>query len=135
MDLTKKKELAARALNIGKDRIIFNNSRLDEIKDAITKQDIKDLFNSKAIAIKEIKGRKTKKKRKTRIRQGHVRKKVLNKKREYIIFVRKLRKYLSSLKKQGAIKRENYLNLRKEIRARTIKSISQLKERIKELAK
>ncbi len=135
MDLSKKKELAARALNIGKHRIIFNNSRLDEIKDAITKQDIKDLFNSKAIAIKEIKGRKTKKKRKTRIRQGHVRKKVLNKKREYIIFVRKLRKYLSSLKKQGAIKRENYLNLRKEIRARTIKSISQLKERIKELAK
>lgn len=135
MDLSKKKELAARALSIGKDRIIFNNSRLDEIKDAITKQDIKDLFNSGAIAIKEIKGRKTKKKRKTRIRQGHVRKKARNRKYEYIIFIRKLRRYLSPLKKQGAITRENYLSLRKEIRARTIKSISQLKERIKELAK
>ena len=43
MNLQKKKELAARTLTIGKDRIMFNTSRLDEIKEAITKQDIKDL--------------------------------------------------------------------------------------------
>jgi len=37
MKINNKKELAARTLGIGKSRILFNNSRLSEIKDAITK--------------------------------------------------------------------------------------------------
>jgi len=133
MKLNKKKELAARTLKVGKSRIIFNIQRLEEIKEAITKQDIKDLISSKAILIKEIKGRKIKPKRKTRIRQGSRRKKVINKKREYMIAVRKLRKHLVLSKKQGLISRDIYYKLRKEIRARTIKSIVQIKERISHL--
>lgn len=133
MKLNKKKELAARTLNVGKDRIIFNIQRLEEIKEAITKQDIKDLISSKAIFIREIKGRKIKPKRKTRIRQGSRRKKVINKKREYMIAVRKLRKYIALYKRQGLISRDLYYKLRKEIRARTIKSIVQIKERISNL--
>ncbi len=132
MNLNKKKPLAARTLGIGKARIVFNVNRLDEIKEAITKQDIKYLLETKAISIREVKGRKTKKKRKTRIREGSRRKKIVNKKREYMIMVRKLRRYLKSLKKQEAISRESYIKLRKEVRSKTIKSVSQLKERIAE---
>ena len=34
MDLSKKKRLAKRTLNVGEDRIVFLESRLEEIKDA-----------------------------------------------------------------------------------------------------
>ncbi|MCH7774798.1 MAG: hypothetical protein IH784_10400 [Bacteroidetes bacterium] len=65
MNLAKKKELAARTLNVGKSRVTFVRSRLDEIKEAITKQDIRDLQKEGAILIRGIKGkRKAKKKRK-----------------------------------------------------------------------
>ena len=135
MNLNKKRELVARTLDIGKGRIVFNTNRLDEIKEAITKQDIKDLVYSKAIILKEKKGRRTKSKRKTRIRQGSRRRKIVDKKREYIIITRKLRKYITYLKKQSKISKEIYLNLRKEIKARTIKSLVQMKERIAEVTK
>ena len=58
MQLNKKKELAARTLNVGIGRIFFNRERLEEIKEAITRQDIRDLVSVKAISVKEIKGRK-----------------------------------------------------------------------------
>lgn len=130
MDLTKKRELAARTLNVGKDRIVFNTQRLDEIKEAITKQDIKDLLNTKAIIIKETSGRRKNIKRKLRRRSGSIKKKPKSRKREYIIITRKLRNYLSHLKRKGAISIESYYSLRKDIRTRTIKSLAQMKEKI-----
>ena len=130
MNLLKKKELAARTLNVGKDRIIFNTQRLEEIKEAITKQDIKDLFNSKAIIIKEISGRKAKFKR--RRRAGSIRKRPAQSKRKYIIITRKLRRYLSVLKRKGQITQEKFIKLRQEIRASAFKSLAQLKDRILE---
>ncbi len=38
MNLSKKKLLAVKTLRVGKERITFSPSRLDEIKEAITKQ-------------------------------------------------------------------------------------------------
>ncbi len=128
MNLNKKKELAARTINIGKKRIVFNINRLDEIKEAITKQDIKDLIKTEAIIIKEIKGRKVKVKRKTRIRAGSRRRIIINKKREYINLVRKLRNYLKALKKQGKISKVNNIKILTEIKARKIKNISQIRD-------
>lgn len=135
MNLRKKKELAARALNISRDRIVFNTSRLEEIKTAITKQDMKDLLNSSAIFIKEIGGRKKVVKRNTRRKGGSIRKKHRKRKREYMIITRKLRAYLSTLKKRGLIQKEEFLKLRKEIRASDFKSLAQLKEKISEVKK
>lgn len=135
MNLRKKKELAARALNISRARIIFNTSRLEEIKNAITKQDIKDLLNSKAILIKEILGRKKVVKRNTRRKGGSIRKKHKKRKYEYMILTRKLRAYLSSLKKRGLIQKEQFLKLRKEIRASDFKSLAQMKEKMQEVKK
>ena len=74
MNLEKKKMLAARTLGVGKARIIFNVARINEIKEAITKQDIRDLAADKAILIREIKGTKKKVKRKTRRRAGSIKK-------------------------------------------------------------
>ena len=63
MKLNKKKELAVKILGVGKSRIIFEKSRLEEIKDAITRQDIRDLAASGAIKIRLVKGRKKKERR------------------------------------------------------------------------
>lgn len=131
MNLNKKKELAARTLNVGLGRILFNSQRLNDIKEAITKQDIKDLKADGAIFIKEIKGRRKHVKRKTRRRIGSRKKKVMGKKRVYVILTRKLRRYLALLKKQGSLSQENFLSLRKKIKTNTIQSLAQLKEIIK----
>ena len=53
MNLKNKKELASRMLGIGKERIIFVEEREEDIKNAITRQDIKELVKEKAILIKE----------------------------------------------------------------------------------
>ncbi len=135
MNLSKKKELAVRTLNVGRDRIVFNVSSLSEIEKAITKQDIRDLLNSKAILIKEIGGRRKIIKRKTRRKAGTVRKKPKKRKQEYMTITRKLRSYLSSLKKRGLIQKEKFLKLRKEIRASSFKSLAQMKEKMQEVKK
>lgn len=127
MNLKRKKELASRTLGFGKERIVFVKSRLDDIKEAITKQDVRDLLNDKAIIIREIKGKK-KKARKKSLSIGNIRKKVKKRKKEYIILTRKLRKYISDLKKQGKISKEEIQKIRKNIKNRTFKSKIHLKE-------
>ena len=128
MKLDKKKQLAVKTLKVGKSRIIFNLTRLDEIKDAITKQDIRDLKQSGAIIIKEIKGTKKNVKRKTRRRAGSIKKKVKKKKKNYMALTRKLRSFIFELKKHETISLEKYKDLRKKIRAKTFRSKAHLKE-------
>ncbi|MEK6915166.1 MAG: 50S ribosomal protein L19e [Nanoarchaeota archaeon] len=134
MDLSKKKALAARTLGVGEGRIRFNSNSLNEIKEAITKQDIRDLVSSKAILIKETKGKKAKKPRK-RARAGSIRMRPNNRKREYIILTRKLRAYLSEIRKQGKIDDGEFLKLRKGIRSKIFKNKSHLKENIQLMQK
>ena len=129
MDLSKKKKLAKRTLNVGEDRIVFLESRLEEIKDAITKQDIRDLLKSGAIMIKERKGRRKVQRRRSRS-TGNIRRKARGKKREYIILTRKLRRYLKSQASKGKLPKENLTNMRKKIRNREFRSAAHIKEYI-----
>lgn len=127
MNLGKKKALAIRTLKVGKERIVFVKSRLNEIKEAITKQDIRDLLKEGAIIIKTIKGRRKVVRKRSRS-PGNIRKKVNRRKREYVIITRKLRKHVAGLKKRGEISNEDFKEIRKKIRNREFKSIAQLKE-------
>ncbi len=133
MNLGKKKELAARTLKVGKERIAFVQSRLNEIKDAITKQDIKDLNKDGAIEIKEIKGRKKIVKRKRKRSYGKIKKKVKTRKQDYVIMTRKLRTYVAGLKQQGSLSKEEVEDIRKKIRNKHFRSKAHLKEYIKGL--
>lgn len=127
MNLRKKKSLAVRTLKIGKERIVFVKSRLDEIKEALTKQDIRDLQKDGAILVKEIKGtRKIRKKSKKRT-PGNIRKKVNKRKQEYVIMTRKLRRYVAEMKKQGKLSAEEIKDIRNKIRNRIFKSKAHLK--------
>lgn len=130
MNLSNKKSLVAKTLRVGKGRVVFNIQRLDEIKEAMTKQDVRDLYNSGAIAIAEIKGSRRKEQRTTRRRAGSIKKKVDKSKRTYITLTRKLRRHLKEILLQGKITRSQYWLLRKEIRSRNFRSKAHLKERL-----
>ncbi len=128
MNLGKKKQLAAKVLNVGKNRIKFAGDKLPEIKEAITKQDIRDLYKEGFITIKSVRGRREKKKRRTRRGPGKIKIKVNKRKQNYIKITRKLRGYLRELKNQKKISNENYWQLRKKIKARYFRSKAYLKE-------
>ena len=134
MNLSKKKKLAKRTFGVGENRIVFVESRLNDIKEAITKQDMRDLRQDKAIIIKEKKGRK-KVIRKRRRSTGNIRKKINTRKRDYVILTRKLRKYVSEIKNQGKISKEEVNDIRKKIRNKAFRSKSHLKEYIEGLRK
>jgi ribosomal protein L19E len=135
MNLGKKKALAIRTLKVGKERIIFLKSRLKEIKEAITKEDIRSLKKDGAILVEEKSGRKKILKRKTKRSPGNIRKKINVRKKEYVIMTRKLRTYVAEMKKQGKISREDFLDIRKKIRNKIFKSKANLKEYIGRLNK
>jgi large subunit ribosomal protein L19e len=128
MNLKKKKELSARTLGVGKNRIYFNPEHLTDIKEAITKQDIRDLYSEKIITIKPILGRKKREKRKTKIGFGHIKKKIRNRKQIYVKITRKLRGYLKELRNLKIIPQELYLELRKKVKTREFKSKASLRE-------
>ena len=128
MNLGKKKALAARTFGVGESRIEFVTPRLEEIKEAITKQDIRDLYKEGAIRIKNIKGRKTRFGKKKKRSTGNVRKKVNKRKKEYVLATRKLRKHLSDNKKKMTTKEAK--EIRKKIRNRFFKSKSHLQNYI-----
>ena len=133
MQLSKKKDLAAKVLKVGKNRIMFVEANLPEIKEAITRMDILDLHKSGAIKIREVSGRKKIVKRKNRRRTGKIKKTVNTRKAEYVIITRKLRAFTRGLVRTGKLDKEANRRIRKEIRARKYKSKRHLKESLEEL--
>lgn len=129
MNLEKKKILASKVFGVGKSRIMFVEPRLDEIKEAITRQDIRDLQKDGAIIIKNIKGRRSKKTGKSRS-VGNVRKKINKRKRNYVLLTRRLREYTAQLKNQGKFSKEEVAEIRKKIRNKHFRSKGHLKEHI-----
>jgi large subunit ribosomal protein L19e len=126
--LDKRKFLASKVLGVGMNKILFDTSRLEEIKEAITKQDIRDLYENGAITIKERIGRRKYVKRTTKRGFGKIKKMVRHPKRDYMIMTRKLRRYSKELLKQNKMDKEKYFTIRKMIRAKTFKDKSHLKE-------
>lgn len=130
MNLKKKKELAAKTLGVGKNRISFSPQGLSEIKEAITKQDIKTLFEEGIIKIKPVKGRRKIIIRKRRKGPGKIKMKVKHRKQDYVKITRKLRKYLKVLKSDNSLDLKTYYDLRGKIRMRFFKSMAHFKEYI-----
>jgi large subunit ribosomal protein L19e len=128
MNLRSKKYLASKTFGVGKDRIVFVNERIEEIKEAITKQDMRNLQKDGAIIIKEVRGRSKNIKKGGKKTMGKIRKIVNTRKREYVILTRKLRKVLQEKKKKGEIGRKEVKELRKKIRNKIFKSKAHLKE-------
>jgi len=133
MNLSKKKELAAKTLKVGKGRIIFNSENLAEIKEAITRQDIKGLKDEGIISIRPVKGRTKNVKRKHRRGPGRIKKKVSHRKQEYVKITRKLRFYLKNLRERGIVDRDLNKKIRNKIRMRELKSKAGMKDYLKSI--
>ncbi len=127
MNLATKKELAKKALGVGKNRIMFNKEGLGDINEAITKNDIRDLVKEGLIVIKPIKGRRRKEKRKTKKGPGKMKMRIVPRKQTYVKITRKLRGIVRGLLEQGKISKDMYYELRKKIKTRAFKSKAQLK--------
>ncbi len=61
---------------------------------------------------------------------GNIRKKPNKRKKEYVILIRKLRKYVTELKKQGKLNTSEVKDIRKRMRNKEFRSKAHLKERL-----
>lgn len=133
------KRLAASVLKVGQNKVCFDNSRIDDIREAITKEDIKQLVKEKAIKKKPFKGTKRRagKKRQKRKRKGRrrgvgKRKKIVNKrKKEYMVKIRKFRTYIRELKLNKNITAKESNILMKLAKAGMFRSKKEIKEKLK----
>lgn len=131
MNLAKKKRISAAALKVGINRVIFDKERLNEIKEAITKQDMRDLFKDGAIHISSVKG-KHKKEKRGRRREGSIKRKRKAGKRDYILKIRKLRAYLKMMKERQQITGERYRKLRNYAKSGIFKDLKHMISYLKE---
>lgn len=117
MKLSLQKRLASKVSGASPKRIRFDTERLEEIKDAITKADIKGLINSRAIIVLQKKGtsrvrvnpdRKTLKKGKHTARQPG--------KKVWMHKVRALREMVMTLRDKELITKADYHDLYMKIK-------------------
>ncbi|MEK6885630.1 MAG: 50S ribosomal protein L19e [Nanoarchaeota archaeon] len=127
INLTQRKALAAKVLGCGKNKVRFDVAHLAEIKEAITKQDIRDMYAEGIISIAPNGGRMTKEKRRTRRGPGSIKCTIKDGKTEYCILVRKLRRHVKEIRKQGKMNHERHQELRRKIKAGDFKSKAHLK--------
>ena len=113
------KRIAATILKGSKNRVWFDRNRLEEIKEAITKADVRSLIKKGAISIKPIKGTSNVRVRKRRVqkvkkkRKGHGSRKGKenardNRKKFWMNGIRLQRKFLKELKDKGIIDNKTY---------------------------
>ncbi|MCK5107243.1 MAG: 50S ribosomal protein L19e [Nanoarchaeota archaeon] len=123
MKLNTQKRIAADVLGCSANRVTLDEERLDEIKEAITKTDIRSLIKDKAIKMKPIAGtsksrtRHVKNQKKKGLRSGYGKRKGkatarLPKKIKWMAKIRTQRKFIKELKEKGIVETKEYSELR-----------------------
>ena len=122
MKLKTQKRIAAQLLKVGTGKIWFNPEKLNEIKEAITKSDIRSLIREKIIKAKKIPYQskvgarriKVKKRKGLRIGQGSRKGKRtarLSRKRSWIVKIRSQRIFLRILKEKKLIDNKTFVDV------------------------
>ncbi|MEK6826661.1 MAG: 50S ribosomal protein L19e [Nanoarchaeota archaeon] len=138
MNLKNKKQMIARTLNVGKKRIKLEPSKLEEIKKAITKTDIRSLLASGAIKIDNIVGqsryRTNKLKRQKSKGQGKgVGSKKgrkfsrLGAKKRWILRMRTQRGFIKALKDRDKVSKSTYRDLYSMIKSNRFRNVRLIK--------
>lgn len=138
MNLKNKKRIAAQVLKSGLKRVWFNPDKLSEIKEAITKEDIRNLIREGTIRIKQKKGisrfrvRKTLVQKRKGRRQGPGTRKGkatarLSRKQDWMNRVRKQRALLKILKDKKVLSSKEYSDLRLKVKGGFFRSKRHLK--------
>jgi large subunit ribosomal protein L19e len=142
VNIKKKRELVARILGVGSNRIRFEPDRLEDVGDSITRENIRSLVNSGAIWTVQRKGtsrgRSVAKKSVWKIHgKGPGSKKGkktarVGKKAVYVVRVRSMRYHLKVLKDRKDINNEAYWNLYKKVNGGQVRSLAHLRDLVKE---
>lgn len=138
MNLKNKKRISATVLKSGLKRVWFNPDKLSDIKEAITKDDIRNLVRAGSIRVKPKRGNSRFRFRKLLVqkrkgrRQGPGTRKGkatsrLPRKREWINKVRKQREFIKLLKDKKAIDLIKYHDLRAKVKGGFFRSRRHLK--------
>ncbi|MBS3159644.1 50S ribosomal protein L19e [Candidatus Woesearchaeota archaeon] len=125
MNLRSQKRIASDLMNVGSARIWFDPENLDKIKEAITKEDIRNLIKENIVIIKQLHGTARTRARKIRIqkrkkqrkgkgsRKGKANARLSNKKR-WMNKIRLLRNTFKEYKIKDLINHETYKLMRKK---------------------
>src|SRR5574339_268620 len=117
VNLKKKRELVARMLNVGANRVRFEPDKLDDIADSITREDIRSLIKNGVIWTAKTKGTS---------RAGAKAKLQVKK-------IRTMKYHLKILKSRNDINRDIFWSLYKKVNGGQIRSLSHLRENIREI--
>lgn len=141
INLKYKRQLAARTLGVGVNRVRFEPEFIEDVLDAITRDDIRSLITAKTIYVvgkrgtsrgrararhlktKHGKGPGSKKGRRT-AREG--------KKEIWVRKVRAMRRHIKILKSRGDIDNKAFWSLYKKINGGHVRSLSHLRELVAE---
>jgi large subunit ribosomal protein L19e len=142
VNIAKKRELAARVLNVGVNRVRFEPDRLEDITDSITRENIRSLVKSGAIWTVQPKGssrgRAIKKRSVWKVHgKGPGSKKGkktarVGKKRVYVVKTRSMRYHLKVIKERKDISNDMYWYLYKRVNGGHVRSLAHLRELVKE---
>jgi large subunit ribosomal protein L19e len=142
VNIRKKRELIARILNIGANRVRFEPDKLDDVADSITRENLRALIKSGTIWTVKPKGTsRARAQSKIAIRKKHGMgpgskkgKKTARtgKKELYVIKVRSMRYYLKVLKDRNDINREMYWLLYKKVNGGQVRTMSHLRDLVKQ---
>jgi large subunit ribosomal protein L19e len=142
-DLTLQKKLAAEILGVGVSRIKIDPSRISDVSQAVTREDVKRLINEGAILIKPehgIAGHASRVRHKKRVkggRRGHGKRKGskharMSSKEAWMGRIRKIRRYLRYLRDHGIIEKKTYRRLYMLAKGGYFTSLSSLRLYLKE---
>ena len=143
VNLKAKKQLVARMYKVGVNRVRFDSDHLDDVADAITRDNIRSLFSANTIKIKPLKGTsrgraKLKKiqKKKRGVKQGSKKGRKgarVGKKEVYVTKVRSLRYRLKIAKDRKEITNTEFWDIYKKIGGNTVRNIAHLRTLIDEI--
>jgi large subunit ribosomal protein L19e len=138
MNLTSKRRVAALLLKVGENRVSMDSTKLQEVKDAITRGDIRSLINKGVISAKratsqshvrsrEIKVQKRKGRRAGKGSRKGVATSRQQPKSQWMDRVRLQRQFLSELKEKNLIINDTYRTLRNKIKGGYFRSRRHIK--------
>jgi len=142
-DLTLQKRLAAEIMGVGVSRIRIDPAKINEVSQAITREDVKKLIKSGVIWAEPergVTGYSSKIRRKQRVkgrRRGHGKREGskyarIDPKEAWMSRIRKIRRYLRYLRDHGIIDKRTYRRLYRLAKGGYFVSLSSLKLHLKE---
>jgi len=142
VNLRKKRELISRILGVGANRIRFEPDKLDDVVDAITREDLRSLIKNGTIWTTKVKGtsraraeEKLKTRRKRGIAPGSKKGKKTartGKKELHVRRVRSMRYHLKVLKDRNEITRDVFWSIYKKIDGGHVRSLAHLRDLTKQ---